>query len=242
MIFLSQLQLDSLSRRVQTELAHPYEMHRTLSHAFPDLTGDEWTAARVLFRVDDDRGGWQLLVQSKREPDWHAFTSNLGGIRYQLAFPQVKEWQPQFRVGQTLRFRLLANPTFRPKKDDGKDGERRGLYREAERLDWLARQSERCGFALPLTQTTLSRNGAPLVFRGRSHDSLTLNLPTCQVIDLNDGRRFPSPAHKIQFSAARFDGVLQVANTETFQKTVENGIGAAKGFGFGLLSIAPVNE
>ena len=240
MIFLSSLRLDPLARRVQTELARPYEMHRTLCHAFPELAGDEWTAARVLFRVDDDGGRVQLLVQSKREPDWRAFSNHLGGARYLLAFPQVKEWEPQFQAGQTLRFRLLANPTFRPKKDDGGDGERRGLYREHERLDWLWRQSARCGFALPRADTTLRRNGAPLIFRGRSHDSLTLDLPTCQVIDLNDGRRFPLPAGRVQFSAARFDGVLEVTDGDLFRQAVENGVGPAKGFGFGLLSVAAV--
>lgn len=239
MIFLSRLQLDPLSRRVQTELARPYEMHRTLCHAFPDLAGDEWTAARVLFRVDDDGGRLQLLVQSKCEPDWRAFSNHLGGARYLFASPQVKEWQPQFRAGQTLRFRLLANPTFRPKKEDGSDGERRGLYREHERLDWLARQSTRCGFVLPQARTTLKRDGTPVVFRGRPHNELVLDLPTCQVIDLNDGRRFPLPDRKIQFSAARFDGVLQISNVNLFSLALENGIGPAKGFGFGLLSVAP---
>jgi CRISPR system Cascade subunit CasE len=239
MIFLSRLQLDPLSRRAQTELARPYEMHRTLCHAFPSLAGDEWTAARVLFRVDDDGGRLRLLVQSKHEPDWHAFTRHLGGSRYLLTPPQVKEWQPQFRAGQTLRFRLIANPTFRPKKEDGSDGERRGLYREYERLDWLARQSGRCGFVLPQVRTALKRNGEPLTFRGRSHDELVLDLPTCQVIEINDGRRSPLPDRKIQFSAARFDGVLQISNVDLFTRALENGIGPAKGFGFGLLSVAP---
>lgn len=240
MIFLSLLRLDPLSRRVQGELARPYEMHRTLCHAFPKLTGAEWAAARVLFRTDDDDGRLRLLVQSKHEPDWRAFAGHLNGGRYTLAPPQVKEWQPQFRAGQTLRFRLLANPTFRPKKDGGGDGERRGLYREPERLDWLARQSTRCGFSLPLAQMTLRNNGAPLIFRGRSHDELVLDLPECQMVDLNDGRRFPSSDRKIRFSAARFDGVLQVADGELFRLSVENGVGPAKGFGFGLLSVAPI--
>lgn len=242
MIFLSRLQLDPLARRVQTELAHPYEMHRTLCHAFPDLAGDDWTAARVLFRVDDDGARLQLLVQSKREPNWHAFSQHLKSVRYLLTTPQVKEWQPQFSADQTLRFRLLANPTFRPKKEDGSDGERRGLYREHERLDWLARQSARCGFALPQERTTLKKNGEPMIFRGRLHNELMLDLPTCQVIDLNDGRRFPLPNRKIQFSAARFDGVLQISNVDLFAHALENGIGPGKGFGFGLLSVAPTEN
>lgn len=239
MIFLSQLRLDPLSRRVQAELARPYEMHRTLCHAFPELAGDEWKAARVLFRVDEDSGRPRLLVQSKREPDWHAFSNHLGGARYLLTPPEVKRWELQLRAGQTLRFRLLANTTFRPKKADGSDGERRGLYREHERLDWLGRQGARCGFSLPQAQTTLGRDGKPVIFRDRPYDSLTLDLPVCQVVDLNDGRRSPSPDRRIKFSAARFDGVLQISNLNLFTHALENGIGPAKGFGFGLLSLAP---
>ena len=81
-----------------------------------------------------------------------------------------------------------------------------------------------------------------MIFRGRSHDSLTLDLPTCQVIDLNDGRRFPLPDRRIQFSAARFDGVLQISTLGLFIHALENGIGPAKGFGFGLLSVAPTEN
>lgn len=48
MIYLSMLRLDPMSRRVQIELSRSYEMHRTLCHAFPNLTGDEWIAASTL--------------------------------------------------------------------------------------------------------------------------------------------------------------------------------------------------
>ena len=39
-----------------------------------------------------------------------------------------------------------------------------------------------------------------------------------------------------------FDGVLEVNDPDIFIKSIESGIGSAKGFGFGLLSIAPVKE
>jgi CRISPR system Cascade subunit CasE len=36
-----------------------------------------------------------------------------------------------------------------------------------------------------------------------------------------------------------FEGVLQAQNPERLREIVECGIGAAKGYGFGLLSLAP---
>jgi len=43
----------------------------------------------------------------------------------------------------------------------------------------------------------------------------------------------------IRIKAARFDGRLVVHDTDAFLKRIESGIGPAKGFGCGMLSIAP---
>ncbi len=248
MIYLSRLMLDPMSRRVQNELSTPYEMHRTLCHAFPGLSKVDWEAARVLFRADEEGGRLSLLVQSKAAPDWSAFTTRLNG-RYLLGAPAVKAWEPRFEVGQGLRFRLQANPVYAPKENGAKNGTRRGLYREAERLDWLRRQGETHGFEMTLVPTRLmvSFDGEgkrkPIWFRGeRAEDEITLDLPLCEVIDLNDGHRFALPSQKNQFSAARFDGLLRVIDAERFAHAVESGIGKARGFGFGLFSVAPATK
>jgi CRISPR system Cascade subunit CasE len=161
----------------------------------------------------------------------------------------VKQWSPKFEVGQALRFRLQANPTFAQTLEGQTNNKgmfknvRRGLYREAERLDWLRRQSARYGFELSLIPTTLrAKDEKQVLFRGKGYDELSLELPMCEVIDLNDGRRFPVPSSSNQFSAARFDGVLRVTDAEAFANAVENGIGKARGYGFGLLSVAPASK
>jgi CRISPR system Cascade subunit CasE len=41
---------------------------------------------------------------------------------------------------------------------------------------------------------------------------------------------------------ARYEGRLQVTNIELLLDAVMSGIGPAKGFGFGLLSLAPVKD
>ena len=45
--------------------------------------------------------------------------------------------------------------------------------------------------------------------------------------------------HETHFLAVQFDGVLQVTDPDKLVAAVETGIGSAKGFGFGLLSLAP---
>lgn len=248
-MFLSQLMLNARSRQVQNEMRDPYEMHRTLCRAFTEGVPKEekkaaLEAARLLFRVEEDKGALHVLAQSKTEPDWSFLASP-----YLQASPRCKPFEPSVREGQSVRFRLLANPTFRPfiARDarSKKNVERVGLYREHERLDWLLhRGRNEYGFALQTQNVTLRArellNGGKklIVFRGREHEELKIDLPCVDVADLNDGRRFPLPGSKQQFSAARFDGVLQVTDADKFQSALENGIGSAKGFGFGLLSVA----
>lgn len=43
----------------------------------------------------------------------------------------------------------------------------------------------------------------------------------------------------ISLYAVRFEGILTVTDPDTFRTTVATGIGSAKAFGFGLLSLAP---
>ncbi len=45
--------------------------------------------------------------------------------------------------------------------------------------------------------------------------------------------------HDLTLIAVRFDGVLQITDLTTFNRTLEQGVGSGKGFGFGLLSVAP---
>ena len=217
------------------------------------MSPEQLVEARVLFRVDDDNDALFALVQSKVAPDW---TAVMHKPNYATDVRVTSfDFQPQ--VGQQLRFRLLANPTkasstqrkgtrhavtptgdveassAQPKEKRDR-GQRVGLYREWERLDWLRRQGENHGFALELKKHQITRENAD-----GTTERFTRELPLVRLVDLNDGRRFPIKNQTNQFSAALFDGDLTVTNAELFARAIENGIGKAKGFGFGLLSVAP---
>ncbi len=211
-LYLSRLVLDPRSRRVQNEVATPYEMHRTVMAAFAD--GCRERGERVLYRLDPLRGeaALVLLVQSHAEPDW-GFLRGEPGARGYLAEgwgenPAVKRFRPRFSAGQVLAFRLRANPTVR------RAGKRLGLYRDEEQLAWLKRKGEAAGFA-------------PLAVR-----------VSCE--DLVGGTmRRAGAEHRLKLLSVRFDGHLRVSDPERLARAMEAGIGSGKGFGFGLLSLAP---
>lgn len=209
-MFLSRLILNPLSRRVQKELAEPYELHRTLMRAFSEdlQPGDE----RVLFRVDVQRrtGVPVVLVQSMTEPDWSFLAEDPGYLMPttpEVQNPASKPFQPRLVRGQLLRFRLRANPTFR------RAGKRLAWLREEDQIHWLDRKADQSGFRI--ISITVVPEGFQKATRSENKQQM-------------------------RHYAVRFDGILQVTDPEAFLQALRRGIGSGKAFGFGLLSIAPV--
>jgi len=168
---------------------------------------------RVLYRLDVDRnGGTSLLVQSEKTPEWEKASM----LKECLLEPA--EWRSYFpgcRTGQDLYFRLRANPAVKKQGEGRKNGYRLGLLREEDQLAWLQRKAQEGGFALLNCQT---------VPEG--------------VVHSEEGRR----DGKLTHYAVRFEGVLRVVDPDAFVETIASGIGPGKGFGFGLLSIAPLRS
>jgi len=212
-MYLSRLVLNPRSRRARSESADLYQMHRTVLRAFPETLPPE---ERVLFRLEaaEDTGILTLLVQSSGEPDW-SWLAEQHGYLLDLAEPNpwVKPFNPIFRPGQQLAFRLLANPTVRRAVErNGKlSSARHALYREEDQAAWLARKAEQGGF------TVL---GARIRPRG-------------------EVKGYTRERHALCLYAVQYDGRLEIIDPEQFERTLRQGIGPAKGLGFGLLSVAP---
>jgi len=206
---------------VRSELASPYEMHRTVLRAFP--SEEDGGPGRVLFRVDQMRHASELalLVQSDKEPDWAALDGNrTATVPYLLRPVEFKELKPKFSEGQQLAFRLRANPTRKIDTKTRPDGNRRngkrvGIYDEQKRTEWLRRKGESGGFAVLSVQ---------VISDGFIHGKKTDE----------------HGSHDLKHCAVRFEGVVQVTDPDVFLQTLQTGIGSGKAFGFGLLSVAPV--
>jgi CRISPR system Cascade subunit CasE len=126
-----------------------------------------------------------------------------------LVPPECKLFAPSIQTGQTLFFYTRTNPTIR----QSSTGRRIGITNEADQLAWLRRKGEDHGF------TVIS----------------------CQVMNegiSNSDRGFENK-DKLRHFGVRFSGLLKISDQAQFMKTLENGIGSSKGFGFGLLSLAP---
>jgi CRISPR system Cascade subunit CasE len=94
------------------------------------------------------------------------------------------------------------------------DGKRRPLLDEGQQRAWLDRKATEASFRVVRVEVT--PEGVSCGHKPAEADTLTLTL-----------------------HAVRFDGLLAVTDPEQFRHALRAGIGPAKGFGFGLLSVGP---
>lgn len=241
MIYLSRLIINLDSRAVRRDLADCQALHRTIMRAFPTVTeGSEGARERfgVLFRLEEGRRTGappSLLVQSRIEPDWaglpEGYLLETADAPVNPACKRVDERYGALAPGAVLRFRLRANPTRKVETKSGPDGARRngrriGLRNEAERIAWLQRKGETGGFRLRAVR------GQPLVANAQTG---------LETVTGSRARAGGSTAH-LTFEAVLFEGILEVTDPDCFLKTLAEGIGPAKAYGFGLLSIARASE
>lgn len=214
-IYLSQLILNPGSPMVQSEIANPYEMHRTLMRGFTCKRD----GANVLYRLESNpySGVVALLVQSSVEPQWEPLT-RLGQGQYLFSPPAFKAIDLDLQKRQILRFRLVANPSVK------KNGKRHALYNEEEQRRWLATKGTGC------TEKKRPSHGFEVldmdIQKGNNHEGH---------IYRDNGEK-----HNVTIFSVQFDGILQVTDPAAFLAAIQAGIGSGKAFGFGLLSVAPV--
>ncbi|MEZ6043688.1 MAG: type I-E CRISPR-associated protein Cas6/Cse3/CasE [Planctomycetaceae bacterium] len=232
-MFLSQLSLNTRSGDVHRDLASPYEMHRTLMAAFPDKSAGG--AGRVLYRIDiapDEDRPPVVLVQSEFAPNWDClqerqYASVTGPEAITYTATKVEATGSDAVVvarEDRYRFRLVANPTVKRKVDGKKNGRRDACGTEEQQLAWLIRKGEVGGFRLDMFETNDGRE-----------------VPNVTVVPLGKISSFRKKDHRtLSHQGVRFDGVLLVTDANLFLKSLTSGIGSAKAFGFGLLSVARV--
>jgi CRISPR system Cascade subunit CasE len=163
-------------------------------------------------------------------------------VEESLAVKSIGESYARIETGVNLRFRLQANPTKRVGKSDVKAADkfkpspdakiRRRVELigdenetvEEKQIKWLARKGEGAGFQIANVAIKAAVQNAVAVGQGKLQARR------------GDGSR------PMTFGTVIFDGVLRVTDADKFRETLIKGIGSGKAYGFGLLSVAPVNS
>ncbi len=229
-MYLSRLILDPKNRAVRRDLGDLQGLHRTLMCAFPPAQDPRTARSEmgVLYRIElgPRSPGVRLLVQSLAEPNWDRLEAgHLLDCHGNPAVKRVDQVYESIQPGASLRFRLRANVTKRVDTKTGPDGVRRNGRRAPltdpdATLKWLERKASESGFRL----VDVAENPG---------------LPDVSAIPAT-GRRDTGARDgaKLTVDSVLFEGRLRVVDKALFLRALGQGIGPAKAYGCGLLSVA----
>lgn len=248
-MFITRFPINRTRRATPRLLSSPYRLHAAVAGSFPgdtkpSATSSDGTAARILWRVDLELSGaaW-LYIVSPTSP-------SLVGLDEQIGSPdgpprwETRDYEPllsRITAGQLWAFRLVANPTRDVRRDltgaASSDiiGKRVSHLTVAQQAAWLI------GNSASSSDNGPDDNASRAVRHGFTvtNDDAT-GQPRLIVADRHEWQCRRADGKTITIVTARYDGVLRVLDADLFRHTLTHGIGHAKAFGCGLLTIAPV--
>lgn len=231
-MYLSRIQLNPARRAAQPLIESPHVLHAAVMAAFPDAspTAD----GRVLWRMDAKCHVVDVYIVSPRMPDLTALAEQGGWP----SLPETRVTRPyaplleRIENGQCYAFRLTANPTHSRGQGGFGRGKVHGHVTVRQQEDWLLARAGRAGFGV----RQLTEGGSSSDRDEEVRHPLALDVIVSDRRTVAFSRR---EAH-VTLSVATFDGTLVVCDRDRFVHALSHGIGRAKGYGCGLLTIAPV--
>lgn len=217
-MFLTRMQLNTQRRGARKLLSSPQAAHAAVLAGFADSrpTGD----GRVLWRIDTySRHRVYLYVASPERPDMTHLVEQAG-------WPTTEAWDTRsydgflgsLRRGQEWRFRMTANPVRSGRRDGWTDTKPLAHVTAAQQQQWLLDRAERNGFQV-----------SPSTVDEAEPDVVVVN---------REVRRFDRNGSEVTLATATFEGRLTVADADSLRQALTSGIGRAKAYGCGLMTLA----
>lgn len=209
---LTRIYLNPRKRGGRKLLTNPQAMHAAVRSAFPpDI---DTSTNRVLWRADSAGDEHILYIVGPEKPDALHIIEQAG---WDTRPPQSADYERFLGTlikGQHWRFGLVANPVSSQSREHGTRGKVLPHVTPEQQLAWLIQRGENAGFRL--------LDDAAVVERKR----------------LRFHRAKSSTSHPVSLSTARFTGSLEVTDVEKLRNTLTVGIGRARAYGCGLLTLA----
>lgn len=229
MITLTRILLNPQSRGGRRLLTNPQAMHAAVRASFPpDI--DE-TDARVLWRVDRHENTHTLYIVGPEEPDRRVIVDQAGWATRPGETADYEPFLDRLMRGQHWAFRLVANPVSSAAPEPGqKRGRVVPHVTAAQQEAWLAERAAASGFTLTLADENDA--GVPPSVLVTERRALTFSK--------DRGSNGPSGGRRreVTLRTARFDGVLEVTDVDVLRGALTHGLGRAKAYGCGLITLA----
>lgn len=240
MPYLSRVMLNPARPQTRRLFSDPHFMKANILGDFAYQPVEErvlWRLGHRIVRRNAMQGELLILTQSRQT--WMGLVEQFGYPGADGGEPEVRDYAPLLglvALGREFAFRVRVNPVQNavglehPTKSEAQrlsssDGRRslRVAHRTvAAQTAWFLKRTEKWGFSIPESTT-----GAP-----------DFRLVNRERLDFVKGTSRSHSRHRIRLGTATFEGRLRVTDVERLSSALLSGIGPAKGYGCGLLTLA----
>ncbi|WP_327328700.1 type I-E CRISPR-associated protein Cas6/Cse3/CasE (plasmid) [Streptomyces sp. NBC_01210] len=253
-MFLTRFRVNTARPGARRLLFSPQVLHAAVMSSFPGLLPTDSStpdAPRVLWRLDHNaRAEVMLYIVSPARPDLTHLVEQAGWPAA-AADPDTPGWQSKpygplldrLAAGDTWAFRLTANPVHHIRRKDDEPRKRTAHLTPVHQMSWLLDRQERCGFRIlekPDSKRLLP-GGITHMKQEHHGDRYELNVRDRRDLAFDKSReQKASKGRPVSLVTVTFDGRLEVIDPEALRRTLTQGLGRAKAYGCGLMTLAPL--
>ncbi|MFF4583730.1 type I-E CRISPR-associated protein Cas6/Cse3/CasE [Streptomyces sp. NPDC001373] len=231
-MFLTRFRINTARLGSRNLLASPQHMHAAVMSSFAGALPSAENTSRVLWRLDrNSRAEVLLFMVSEERPD-------LTHLVEQAGWPTTAAWQTYdyktfldgLTIGTTWAFRLTANPVHNVRRTPNEPLKRTAHRTPRHQMGWLLKHQQDAGFRI--LETPAEQRRLP---QGDEHQLI-----------VRDERRhrfsktemITGMANQVPLVTVTFDGRLEVTDPVALRRTLTLGLGKAKAYGCGLMTLA----
>lgn len=228
-MYLTRFRINTARLGARRLLSSPQRLHAAVMSSFAEIPVIGGDGPRVLWRVDaTSRAETCLYIVSPAKPD-------LTHLVEQAGWPETGRWETydyaplldRLSPGDRWSFRLTANPVHTARRRDDEPTKITAHVGVRHQTRWLLQRQESAGFKIlerPRRHAGPEDNEYELVVHNRRQ--------------LNFGKG--GQRQRVTLVTVTFDGLLEVVDAEAFRRTLTRGLGRAKAYGCGLMTLAAV--
>lgn len=212
-MFLSKLEVNPMRRQSRRLLSDPQAMHAVIMKTCNPNEGE-----RILWRIDETDSSIDLYIVSPQTPDVHTLNDQIGWENQDPESADYDGLLNSLENDQKYAFRLTANPTHVSTENGVK--KRYGHVTIEQQKNWFLRKASQHGFKI-------RKLGKP-----------EFDDPHDLVVHDRKVKTFRRQGKTVTLNVASFSGSLEVTDAELLRTALVMGIGRAKAYGCGLLTLA----
>ncbi|AMB99973.1 type I-E CRISPR-associated protein Cas6/Cse3/CasE [Aerococcus urinaehominis] len=213
-MYLSRVKIDTNNRQKIRDLTHVGAYHNWVEQAFPDEMA-AGVRSRKLWRIDHVAGQDYLLVVSEQQPDLALLERY--GVPGSAETKVYDQFLDQLYDGQKLRFRVTLNPVIsKSRAASGQRGRVMPHVTVDHQMNFLKARAEKNGFHLSENEFYIKDSGFVLFKKTGQRD--------------------------LRLTKVTYEGLLTISDLDQFKTSLTQGFGKKKAYGFGLLTVIPVEQ